>query len=392
MNKTSKAALFALLLVGSFLLGQRFSLNSSTFTLSAPAVLDMSSAEDVWQIIQKSYLRADDIDQDQVKYGLARGLMGVLGDPHSAFLDPDESEAFMTSLKGDLHGIGAELKLEDGLVLVVSPLPDSPAERAGIMPGDIIMKVDGQMLGNVSNLFEVVMNIRGEKGTQVVLTVLHENQITPVDIAIIRDEIHLESVKFEEKTQNSEKIAFIKLSSFTEEIGSEFEDILTEVVNNGYNKLVLDLRFNGGGFLEGAIDILSHFVPEGEVAVKTKRKGSQSQRVSKSKDVNYTGEIVVLVNDSSASASEIVAGALQDYGLAHVLGVKTFGKGSVQEVLPLNDGSLIRITIAEWLTPKDRSIDGVGVDPDEVLIMDYEAYKTGEDNQLRRALEYLGSK
>lgn len=392
MNKTLKALVFSLLLIGAFAAGQHFSPDIQPSGQSAPAVLDMTIAEDVWDVIQRSYLRADEIDTSQMKYGLARGLMSVLDDPHSAFLDPEESEAFMTSLKGDLHGIGAELKLADGLVEVVSPLPDSPAERAGIRPGDIIMKVDGEVLGNVTNLFDVVMDIRGEKGTSVTLTVLHVDALTPEDITIVRDEIHIDAVSYDELEYEGEVIPHLKVSSFTEEVGTEFENMLSQVNNNGYKKLILDFRFNGGGFLEGAVDVLSHFVSEGSIVVKTAKKVNQSQRLAKDKEVTFDGEIVVLVNEASASASEIVAGALQDYGVAHTLGVKTFGKGSVQEVLPLYDGSLVRITIAEWITPKNRSIEGEGIEPDEILELDYEKYREGDDNQLDRALEYLHAK
>lgn len=346
-------------------------------------------ANAVWDVVSHNYLRIDEADQEKLKYGLARGLVQSLGDQHSVFMDPQEANDFMSSLNGDLQGIGAELKLEDDTVVIVNPLPDSPAEKAGIRPGDIIMKVDGEYLGSVTDLTEVVMKIRGPKGTNVTLTVLHEGEFQPIDLTITRDSIHLVAVSWKEQEFAGQVIPVIQLASFTETIGEEFENALLEVMAKGHQKLVVDLRFNGGGYLEGAVDVLSYFLPSGSEVVSIRNQDQEIPRNSMPKKTRYEGELVLLVNESSASASEIVAGALQDYQKAHVIGTTTFGKGSVQEVHGFSDDSLIRLTIAEWLTPQGRSIEGVGIEPDQVLELDFEQFKEGTDNQMEAALEYL---
>lgn len=371
------------------LLAVSYNLGRESVLINETTGLNYSAANSAWNVINNQYLRLDEIDLDEVKYGLAKGLVNSLGDKHSAFMDPQESEIFVSSLNGELEGIGAELRLIDGIVTIVSPLPDSPAEAAGIRPGDIVLKVDGETLGVVSNLFDVVMKIRGKKGTEVILTVLHNDSSNSEDISIIRDEIHIDAVTYEEKNLDGETIPYIKLSSFSEDLDREFNAALDKVVANDYQKLILDLRFNGGGFLEGAIDIGSYFIDEGDAVVFIRDKSKTLQRNAVAKDVNYRGKMVVLVNDVSASASEIVAGALQDYGLAQIIGVTTYGKGSVQEVHPFFDNSLMRITVAEWLTSKENSIEAKGVEPDQVVENDFDAYLEGDDAQLDAALEYL---
>lgn len=383
MKKFLAVVAIGFISVGSYQLGK------NSIVSSSQTVLDVSMANAVWDVISHNYLRLEDLDQETLKYGLARGLVQSLGDQHSVFMDPDESNAFLSSLNGDLEGIGAELKLEEETVVIVNPLPDSPAERAGIRPGDIIMKVDGEYLGSVTNLTDVVMKIRGPKGTDVTLTIVHEGEYQPIDVTITRDSIHLVAVSLEEKEHLSQKIPVIRLTSFTETIGQEFEESLLEVMKMGHKKLIIDLRYNGGGYLEGAVDVLSYFLQPGAEVVSIRNQDQNVPRNSLAKKTRFDGEIVVLVNESSASASEIVAGALQDYDKAHVIGVKTFGKGSVQEVHTFSDASLIRLTIAEWLTPNGRSIEGVGIEPDQVLELDFDAFKEGRDNQLDAALEYL---
>lgn len=387
-NFTPLGILIGVLIVA----GVSYRLGAQSVVVIQENGLDFTMANSVWEVIGDRYLGADEIDQENIKYGLAKGIVNALDDQHSAFLSPEEAQAFLTSLNGELEGIGAELRLKDGVVVVVSPLPDSPAERAGIRSGDIILKVDGVYLGNVSNLFEVVLKIRGKKGTEVVLTVLHEGEIVPEDISIIRDEIQLKAVEWEEKESSGEKIAVLQLSSFTESVGAEFGNTLQEIVDGGYSKMVLDLRFNGGGYLEGAVDILSYFLDPKQPIVYIRDQNSTVPRRSEQQKVRYRGDLVILVNDSSASAAEIVAGALQELDLAHLIGVQTFGKGTVQEVHPFFDRSMIRITIAEWLTAQKRSIEGIGIEPDQIVELDYDAFiESGEDKQLEAALNYLTS-
>lgn len=384
MKKYPQYIVIGILLFLSFRLGQQ-----SGGIVNPESGLNYTSANQVWNVINDSYLRTDELDQTELQYGLAKGLVNSLEDIHSTYLDPEEAEAFISSLNGELEGIGAELKLEDGAVVVVSPLPDSPAERAGIRPGDIIIKVDGEHLGTVTNLFDVVLKIRGPKGTDVTLTVLHEESFSSEDITITRDEIHINSVEWEVQEANGAQIAHMTIASFTDQIGIEFEEALQVINDAGHDKLILDFRFNGGGFLDGAIDLVSYFIPVDQPVVHIRDQDDTESRNAFQKPVAYSGQIVVLVNEASASASEIVAGALQDYGLAHVIGVTTFGKGSVQEVHPFLDQSMVRITVAEWLTPKRRNIEGEGIEPDQIVDLDFDAFLEGDDSQLNAALEYL---
>lgn len=379
----------ALLLVLGYSAGHVFPLTSLSGKSQESPALDISLAGEVWDLVHDSYLKADDLDASQVKYGLARGLMSVLNDPYSSFLDPSESASFMASLRGDLQGIGAELKLVDGDVVVVTPLPNSPAERGGLLPGDIIVKVDGVSLGLVTDLYEVVSKIRGPKDTSLTLTVLHADAMSTVDLTFVREDIHLDAVTYKELENEGRVVPVITLLSFTETIGAEFSDVLQKVLDAGHEELIMDMRFNGGGYLDGALSVLSHFVDEDKVLVITRNKYEEIERASHSTSPLFSGKLVVLVNDSSASASEIVAGALQDYDRAHLIGVKTFGKGTVQEVVTLQDSSTVRITVAEWLTPLRRVIDGEGVVPDELVDLDFEDYRNGNDLQMQAALKYL---
>ncbi|MDP2691044.1 MAG: S41 family peptidase [bacterium] len=378
----------SLLLFFSYQLGQQTMF--TRLTQSTGDGVNYSIANSVWKLVQDHYLRVDDVDPQQISYGLAKGLLYALGDIHSTYFEPDEAQAFFTSLNGELQGIGAELKLEDGLVKIVSPLPDSPAEKAGLRSGDIILKVDGGYLGTVSSLVDVVMKIRGPKGSPVVLTIVHEGESRSVDITIVRDEIHLEAVTWKLEEYHGEQVAVVTLSTFTETIGVEFEALLSQILDAGVDKMVLDLRFNGGGYLEGSINVLSSFIEDGQPVVYIRDQESEIARNAEGRSKHFDGTVVVLVNESSASASEIVAAALKEYGIATVIGDTTFGKGTVQEVFPLPDGSMLRITIAEWLTSQKVSIEGEGVHPDQEVDMDFDQLKETEfDTQMDAALQFL---
>lgn len=366
-----------------------FLLGRSLVPVTSEAILDTRIAEKVWSIIQSSYLRASSIDNESIKYGLAKGVMNSLKDQHSAFFDPKEAREFLASLKGDLEGIGAELRLRDGVVYVVTPLPNSPAEKAGILPGDAILKINGENLGSVADLTSVVSRIRGPKGTSITLSILHKNEVESVEITIVRDRIHQESIEFEERMVKGNNVGIIRMSQFSEDVSDELRKAMRAVQEKNISKLVLDLRFNGGGYLDQALEVLSFFVSENLPAVVMEGKSSNQVKETFSTGLRYDGSLVVLVNEASASASEIVAGALQDHGRAKVIGTKTYGKGSVQEVKNLSDGSALRITIAEWKTPRGRSIENVGITPDVEVKLQYEKYREGDDNQLEKAFDFL---
>ncbi len=367
----------------SFRVGQLVVLSSP-----APISFDTSVARRVYGEVRQDYLRIKDVTADKIKYGLAKGVVSALGDAHSEFLDPEESKVFMSSLNGEVEGIGAELKLRDGAAVVTSPLPNSPAQKAGLRPGDIIVKVDGKNLGIVTDLMSVVMKIRGPKGTMVKLSVLHEKSLQPSEIQIIRDEIHMVSVKWEKRSVQGKDIAILTLDTFTGTIETEFAKAMKEIHDQHLDRLVIDLRFNGGGYLESAITALSYFIEKGKPVVIVRAK-SDEVRQAEEEAFLFHGKIVVLVNDASASAAEIMAGALQDYGLAKIIGAQSFGKGTVQEVHPFSDGSSLRLTVAEWLTPKKRSIEDKGITPDQMVNLNYEDFVAGKDAQMEEAIKSL---
>jgi carboxyl-terminal processing protease len=386
LKKTSSYLIWLIIpaLFISFRLGQQ-----SVSQIDPNSGLDFSSVNAVWNTIQDNYLRVSDLDQNDLKYGLAKGLVNSLDDIHSVYMNPEETNAFLTSLQGDLEGIGAELRLVEGIVMVVSPLPDSPAQKAGIKPGDSILKVNGKHLGTVTNLFDVVTQIRGPRGTEVTLTVVHEADFTPEDIVIVRESIHIESVVLDVIESSGKKIGHVTLASFTEQIGDEFKRIVEDMNEQNIQYMILDMRFNGGGFLDGAVEVMSYLTDPDKPAVFIKDQNGTQARNTRNLGSKYDGKIVVLINESSASASEIVAGAVQDYGLGHVVGMKSFGKGSVQEIHPFSDQSALRITIAEWLTPLKKSIEGEGLEPDELIEMNFDDFVEGIDLQKDAAIDYL---
>ncbi|MDP3975487.1 MAG: S41 family peptidase [bacterium] len=378
---------FILFVVLAFFLGRG---TVNPVLLDGKGDLDLTTAQSVWSIISEYYLRIDQLDSDAVRFGIAKGLVDALDDPYSAFMDPEETKAFLASLKGELQGIGAELRLsEQGQVMVVGPLPNSPAERAGILPGDFILKVDGKLLGQVDNLMEVVMKIRGKKGTTVDLQILHEGELDPVSISIVRENVHIDAVKWKTVEHHDELLGVLTLSSFTEDSSREFAKALQQLTDENVSGLVIDLRFNGGGFLEASLQILGHFLLPEQEAVHTRNQSGVKARFVPYNTLRFNGKVVVLVNALSASASEIVAGALQDFQVATIVGEKTFGKGTVQEVKSLWDGSSLRITVSEWLTPLKRSIEQVGILPDVEVPLEYSEFRAGNDLQMEKAYELL---
>ena len=333
----------------------------------------------VWDIIRSKYIDRDQITDAQLFYGSMKGVVAALGDPYSVFLDPVISEEFTEELSGKFQGIGAEIGMKQERLTIISPLPESPAEKAGLKPGDKVMAIDGNETTGIS-LDEAVKQIRGEKGTEVILTVARENADSFLDITITRDTIDIKSVVLEMK----DNIGYIKLTHFNQDTAQEFGEIVNELLTKSPKGVILDLRNNAGGYLDVAIEIAGYWVKNGDVVVKESFGDVEIDR-----NYNSTGQeqlasykTVVIVNGGSASASEIVAGALQDFELANVVGEVTFGKGSVQELEQLSDGSSVKITIARWLTPFGRSIDKEGVAPDEIVEFTEQNYENEEDPQL----------
>jgi carboxyl-terminal processing protease len=326
--------------------------------IKLPAEFEVLS--EVWQALNNNYVDKTKLDPKKLSEGAARGMMESL-DPFSSYVDPDTHKLEMTSLAGKFEGIGAVISMKDNQLTVVSPVADSPADEAGIQPGDKILEIDGQRTSNMS-LVEATFKIRGAKGTTVKLLVLHSGDTEPVLIDIVRDEIKEQSVSLEMR----DDVAYIKITQFLKSTGDELQAALTEAMGKGARGVVLDLRNNPGGLLTSSADVASQFLAMGLVAKVVDNEGNESVVPVNKGGIATHLPMVVLVNNGSASASEIVAGALQDYGRAKLVGSQTFGKGSVQIIHDLSDGSALHITAYKWLTPNGRPIDGVGLTPDIV--------------------------
>jgi carboxyl-terminal processing protease len=330
-----------------------------------PAEFEVLS--EVWQALNNNYVDKTKLDPKKLSQGAAKGMMESL-DPFSSYVDPDTHKLEMTGLEGKFEGIGAVISMKDNQLTIVSPIADSPAEKAGILPGDKILEIDGQRTSSMS-LVEATFKIRGAKGTSVKLLVLHPGDTEPVLIEIVRDEIKAQSVSLEMR----DDIAYIKLTQFLKSSGDELQTALTEAIDNGAKGIVLDLRNNPGGLLTASADVASQFLAMGLVAKVVDDKGNESMVPVKKGGIATHLPLIVLINNGSASASEIVAGALQDYGRAKLVGSQTFGKGSVQIIHELSEGSALHITAYKWLTPFGRPIDGVGLTPDIVSDLKDEA-------------------
>lgn len=346
---------------------------------------DLDVVDEVYELIQEKYVDADALKEPQVEYGLARGLVSALDDPFSEFMTPQENKDFQDGLGGKLEGIGAELTMREGILTVVSPLKNSPASKSGLMPEDIVLEINGEKTEEMS-LEQAVLKIRGPENTEVKLKILRKGP-EELELTIKRAMIIVDSVTWEMKEN---KIAYISLNQFGENTTKEFLKILNEVILQEAEGIILDLRFNGGGFLDGAVDVVSAFLKEGKVVTIKKRDGSGNETLNVSGDVKLEKmPLVVLINAGSASASEIVAGAIQDHKRGLILGEQSFGKGTVQEVMPLQDGSSLRLTIAKWFTPNGVNITETGVTPDQKVEMTIDDYKNQKDPQLNAAMDYL---
>lgn len=346
--------------------------------------VDFSTFWDVWDFAKENYYQQPVSEQD-LFYGSMKGLMAGLGDPYSVFFDPEETKEFNADLNGSFEGIGAQIDVDEtGQLVVVAPLPGSPAEMVGIQTGDKILAIDGLSTVGMSTE-EAISKIRGLKGTIVILTITRNGLETAFEISITRDTIIIESVKLE---MRDDGIGIVSIYFFNEDTNSLFTSAVNDLLAKGAKNIILDLRGNPGGLLDTAISVTSAWTGEQTVVVQSVR--GEKQAFVGSADARLAGiPTVVLVDGGSASASEIVAGALQDYGLAKLVGTQTFGKGSVQDYRELEDGSAVKMTVAEWLTPKERSINHVGIIPDFIVEYTAEDAKADLDPQIDKAIELL---
>ncbi len=340
---------------------------------------------EAWDILQEEFYGTLPSPREAA-YDAIRGIVYHLGDPFTNFFTPEEAKRFAEDMSGHFEGIGAIVRqAEGGGILIVKPFKDSPAWKAGIKRGDIIIAVDGEDITQMS-LEEAVMLVRGPAGSKVTLTIVRKGEEKPFDVEVTRSRIEIPTV---ESKMLPDDIAYLQLTSFTDNSPKLVRKALESLLKQHPKGLVFDLRGNGGGYLDAGIAIGSEFIDSGDILIEKFKDGREKHYKVKSGGIAHDIPLVVLVDGGTASASEIVAGAIQDHKRGVLIGEKTFGKGSVQSLERLSDGSELKVTIAHWFTPNGRAIHGKGLTPDIVVKMTTEDEKAGKDPQLDRAVQYL---
>lgn len=352
-----------------------------------PATVDYSLLWDALKMVNDKYIDKGSINQQNVLYGAIRGAVAAAGDDYTQYFDPKELEEFNSQLSGTFDGIGAEIVRKEGSI-VITPIDDTPASRAGLRAKDIIVKINGESTAEMSS-DQAASKIRGPRGTEVTLTIYRDGQNGTFDVKIKRDKIDVKSVKLSYKTVNDKKIAVIELSKFGSDTSQAFAKAVNDLLAAGAKGLVIDERNNPGGYLETSVDLASYWLPKGDLVVTEARSDKDNQTYNSTGYGRLTGlKTVILINGGSASASEILAGALHDHGVATLVGEKSFGKGSVQQLfnLPDNQGA-VKITIAKWITPSGKNLNKDGLVPDVKVELTDDDIKADKDPQLDRATE-----
>ena len=321
---------------------------------------ELKTFSEVLTQVQKSYV--DDTKVKDLVQGAIRGMLSTL-DPHSAYMTPEMYKEMQVETKGEFGGVGIQIGVKENRLAVIAPIEGTPAYRAGVKAGDFITKVNDETTKDLT-LTDAVQKMRGPKGSKVNLTIQREGTPDPLQFTLVRDTIKIESVK----SKVLDTIGYVRLTQFQESTGRDLSKVLKQFKEQNLQSTILDLRNNPGGLLTAAVEVSEQFLPGGKLVVYTKgRESKKDEWIAKGKDQMDDSPMIVLVNEGSASASEIVAGALQDYGRAVIVGTTSFGKGSVQTILPLGDGSGLRLTTAKYYTPKGRSIQSTGITPDIVV-------------------------
>jgi len=341
--------------------------------------LNTKLLEEAYKVILDNYVQPDNVDVQKLNEGMLKGLVQGLNDPYSAYLTREQFDMSVSDIAGQFEGIGAYVGSENGRITVIAPIPDTPAANAGIQPGDLILEVNGQSTADMS-VTEVVLLIRGPTGTTVSITVLHKEAAEPVTLEITRAEIQIKSAILEMVGD----YAHITITNFTELTDNDLTPILNTIIQNNAKGIVLDLRSNPGGLVSTVVQVASHFIDRGVVLSVVYRDGSKDSDSVNPFALKIDLPMVVLVDAYSASGSEVLAGALQDYKQATIAGNTTYGKGSVNQIIPLSDGSGIYITIARWATPNGNLIEGKGIQPD--IEVDFEKV-----DGVQWAIDYLKS-
>ncbi|MCK4781477.1 S41 family peptidase [Candidatus Parcubacteria bacterium] len=355
--------------------------------LGRPDTVDFSLFWDAWIKLQEKYVDNEELDYQKMVYGAISGMVESLDDPYTVFLPPEDSKIFLEDISGSFEGVGMEIGIRNNQLTIIAPLENTPAQRAGLRPGDKILEVDGISTADIG-IEQVVKLIRGPKGTEVVLTIFRKGWAQPEEIKVIRNVIKVPSLKLEILDDN---IAYVKIYHFSQKADSDFDKMALEILNSSSEKIILDLRNNPGGYLEVSVDIAGWFLERGDVVVIEDFGGKQPNMEYKARGNAKFSEypMVILINQGSASASEILAGALQDNLGVKLIGAKSFGKGSVQELEKLPGATSLKITIAKWLTPNGQLITDVGLAPDIEVEMTEEDYEKDRDPQLDKAVEII---
>ncbi len=389
-------ALLAAIFIAGIYLGytNRPAIQKVTALFNKEPAIQIQSAQSIdfapfwaaWNAIETKYVGRGNLDRQNMVWGTIEGMAKSLDDPYSVFFPPKEAELFITSVKGEFSGVGMEIGMRDKTLTIIAPLKDTPAYRAGLKAGDKILKINGTSTSDMA-VDEAVFMIRGERGTSVTVNIFREGEKQSRDVKLIRDVINIPVVDTKKKEDG---IFIISLYNFSENSPDYFRTALREMIGSGSDKLILDLRGNAGGYLEASVDIASWFLPAGKiVAIEDFGDNKQENYRSKGYDIFKNFPFVVLVDQGSASSAEILAVALQDHKIATLIGQKTFGKGSVQELVPITDKTSLKITVARWLTPNGRSISEKGLTPDISVEITEKDAEAGRDLQMQKALEVL---
>lgn len=356
--------------------------------LIGSGTIDFGPFWKAWNVINDRFVSSTTVDDQTKVYGAISGLTDSLKDPYTQFFPPVEKKEFDEEVSGQFEGVGMEIGIKEEILTVVAPLKGNPAERAGIKPGDRVLKIDETLTTGMS-VDEAIKRIRGTKGTVVKLLLFREGVSEPFEVSITRDVITVPTV---ETPEREDGVFVIRVHSFSGVVVNQFREALRNFVVSGSKNLIIDLRANPGGYLEAAVEMASWFLPQGDVIVSEDHGVRGEGEVYRSQGYNVFGndtKIVVLIDEGSASASEIFAGALRDHDRAILIGKKSFGKGSVQELVPITNDTALKVTVARWLTPDGISISGNGIVPDIEVTFTKEDIEAKRDVQLEAAAEFL---
>ncbi len=382
-----KKIILVIFVFGVFGLGFWFGKETVVCPICPPEGVDFSLLWQAWNELRNNYVKPEALNVQKMIYGAVEGMVKSLEDPYTLFFNPEQTKEFLEDVSGQFEGVGMEIGIRDGQLQVIAPLEGTPAQKAGLRAGDKILKIGETSTSDIT-VEEAVSLIRGEKGTKITLAVIREGWENPQEFILERAVIKVPSLKWELKEGN---IAYVKIYQFSENLDRDFNEAAREILAGSAQKIILDLRNNPGGYLERAQDIAGWFLERGKVVVIEDFGQKQEQEVYRAEGNAKFSDypLIILINQGSASASEILASALRDNRGIMIIGEISYGKGSVQKLSELKDGSSLKITIANWLTPNGEQISGKGLEPDQKIEIADTDYEQGKDPQLDKAIEII---